>query len=33
MSAIEHIPMEVLLEYAADADEYSGEPFRAEEEE
>ncbi|MEY2725185.1 MAG: hypothetical protein RLZZ458_1052 [Planctomycetota bacterium] len=32
MSAIEHIPMEVLLEYAADADEYSGEPFKAEEE-
>ena len=32
MSAIEHIPMEVLLEYAVDADEYSGEPFKAEEE-
>lgn len=31
MSAIEHIPMEVLLEYAADADEYSGEAYKAEE--
>jgi hypothetical protein len=30
MSAIEHIPMEVLLEYAADADEYSAEQFGTE---